>query len=476
MSTAAPLSDVKRKLLEKVVQGKSARPFEITTISRRQSGELLPVALCQEQVLIREQKAPRIPPLYNESVTLRFKRPMNTAILERSMAEVIRRHEIWRTSYSTVAGQWVQVVHPAADCFPLPLVDLRRASEREREAHVLKLGLTQTALPFDLRNGPLLRATVVAMTDSEYWLVMSAHQSIIDGASVYQIFPTELFAIYRAFSAGRPSPLPDLPLQFSDFACWQREWLTPAKRAEQIAYWRRKLAGEIRAVRWPTEQFGRPERTFRGHIRDFTFPADMAAAVHTLSRRQGATVFAALLATFYCLLRFYTGQSDLVVGTLSPSGRKRSEVQNLLGYFLNPVALRVDLSDDPSFVNLLRRVQETIAEAISNDDVPLEDVVEANKPCRNSNCNPYFNLAISLQPSMPDSGGAWSVTSMDAESGGAVLDMYIAFIDHPDGLYARVQYNPDILDFNQIRRMVEDFQSFLGAVATRPEERISKVR
>ncbi|HKQ88383.1 MAG TPA: condensation domain-containing protein [Candidatus Acidoferrales bacterium] len=474
MSTAALLSDAKRKLLDKFVREKFARPIEVAAISRCQSSELAPLALAQEQVLMHEQMVKGIP-LYNESVTLTFHCPMDRTVLERSVAEVIRRHEIWRTSYDTVRGQPVQVVHPASERFPLPLIDLRHIPGQEREVCIRNLGLSQTVHPFELRRGPLLRAALVAMADTEYRLVMSAHQSIVDGVSVYQIFPVELFAIYRAFSSGQRSPLPEPPLQFSDFARWQREWLSPTEKAKQIAYWRQKLAGQISVPSWPSERARPAERTFRGRIRGFTLPRTVADAAHRLGQRQGTTMFVVLLAGFYSLLHHYTGQDDLIVGTLSPAGRKRCEVHTLLGYFLNPVALRVNLGDDPPFVELLRRVQIAVSEAISNDDVPFEHVVEALRPLPDSSRNPYFNIGISLQPRMPDSGGAWTVTSMDAESGGAMLDLYVAFIDRPEGLHARVQYNPDIFEFREIRRMVEDLQALMQTGALRPQERVSKL-
>jgi hypothetical protein len=475
MSTAAPLSDAKRKLLHNFVHAKLAKPQGITPIPRRQPGGLAPLALSQEQLLIRAQLVPGIP-FYNESVTVKFKCAMDRAVLEQTMAEIIRRHEIWRTSYRTVAGRLVQVVHPASDSFPLSLIDLRRIPEQEREAYALNVGLAQTARPFDLQTGPLLRADLLAMTDSEYWLVMTAHQSIIDGVSVYQIFPTELYAIYRAFSAGHPSPLDELQLQFSDFACWERECLSPTERARQIAYWRGQLAGEIPTLCWPAGK-GRPaDRTFHGDIRSFTLPRRVAEVAHALSRCCGTTTFVVLLSVFYSLLHLYTRQTDLIVGTFSSAGRKRSEVQGLLGYFLNPVALRVDLSDDPSFVDLLGRVKVTLSEAISNDDVPFEHVVEALQPHLDRGQNPYFNVGISLQPCMPDSGGAWSVTSMDAESSGSVLDLYVAFIDRSEGLHARVQYNPDLFEFDQIWQAVEDFRSLLEAAGAEPQRSISELR
>lgn len=473
MATAVPLSDTKRKLLDLFLRQKVTRAGQTSGISRCPAGAPKLLAPSQEQLLIREQTAGGVP-LYNESITLKFNCAIDRTTLERSIAEILRRHEIWRTSYEALEGQLVQVVHPAQDRFPLPSVDLRSASEREREAQVLRLGLDQAGRPFDLRNGPLLRATLVSITDSEYWVVMTAHQSIVDGVSVYQILPTELSRVYEAFSAGRLSPLDEPDLQFSDFAFWQRQSLTSAEDARQIEYWRGKLGGEIPTLSWPGT--ARPiKRSHRGHIRSFTLPCRLADSAHALCRTHGVTMFAVLLAALYSLLRLYTGKSDLIVGTLSPAGRKRSEVGNLLGYFLNPVALRIDLSDDPTFFELLRRVQIITSEAISHDDVPFERVVEALKPVRDTSRNPYIDVAISLQPNMPDSGSLCSVTSMDAESGGSMFDLYIAFIDRRDGLHARVQYNPDIFGINQMQQMIEDLRSVLDLVTAQPQVRISTI-
>jgi hypothetical protein len=474
--SGSSLSETKRKLLEKIHSGKVRQKVSEPALVRRTNPSRAPLSLTQEQLWLFETGTVARPPLYNESITLRMNWALDLETLERSLAEVIRRHEIWRTSYDLIEGRPIQVVHPAPSRFQVPCLDLRGIPNAERDAEVLRIGLEQAALPFNLKDGPLLRASALTMSNSETWLIMTAHQSIIDGVSVYQVFPAELYAIYKAFSTGLPTPLPELPIQFSDFACWQHEWLSLEEQSKQLDYWKGKLSGEIPVLQWPRDKCRPPNQTFRGSIRSFTLPPNVAAAARGLGRRVGATMFGVLLATFYTLLHHYSGQSDLIVGTLSPAGRKRSEVQGLLGYFLNPVPLRIDLSDDPSFAALLSRVREVSTEAISNDDVPFEHIVEALKPPSDRSRNPYFTTGISLQPPMPESHGAWSITSMDAESGGAKLDLYVAFIDRLEGLHARVQYNPDILDFDQIRQLIEDFRALLERAASHPEMRISQLR
>jgi hypothetical protein len=474
-SKTQTLSGPKRRLLEEILRGETRRVQSGSTLTRRTDPEPAPLSLMQEQLWLLETSTPAIPALYNESITLRMKGPLEIAILERSLAEVIRRHEIWRTTYDTLGARPVQRVHPASDRFPLALVNLRHLPSREQQAEVLQLGKEQSSKRFDFQDGPLLRATVVGITDSENWLVMTAHQSIIDGISVYQIFPAELSALYEAFSAGRISPLPELPLQFSDFAYWQRTWLTSEERDRQVSYWRRKLSGDTPVLRWPNIKSRPLKQTFRGHIRSFLFPPELTAGIRGVAQGAGRTTFSVLLATFYTLLHQYTRQSDLIVGTLSPAGRKRSEVQKLLGYFLNPVPLRIDISDDPPFAELVRRVQETASEAISHDDVPFEHVVEILNPPVDPTRNPYFTVGISLQPPMPNSSGPWSITSMDAESGGAKLDLYIAFIDRPEGLHARVQFNPDVFELESMIQMVSDFRALLETIALHPERRTSEL-
>ena len=375
---AVALSETKRRLFEAFQHGQIVEEKPGPRLARRPVCEFAPLSSVQERLWMFETENPGIPPVYNESVTLRRFGSLDPEILERCLAEIIRRHEIWRTSYDTVNGEVVQVIHAASESLKLPRVDLRDLPALDREEEVLGLARNQTRQPFDLRNGPLLRAMLVRISEEEHRLLMTVHQSIIDGISVYQLFPTELAAVYQAFSAGSNSPLADLPIQFGDFAVWEREWLRGSVRERQIGFWRRKLSSDIPVLRWPAA--ARPIRQrYRGRMRSFTMPATVATAARILSYSAGTTLFTVLLAGFYTVLHQYTWQTKLIVGTFSPAGRRRSEVQSLFGYFLNPVPLPMDVSDDPSFVELIRRAHEITAEALSNDEVPFEDVVDGTQ-------------------------------------------------------------------------------------------------
>jgi hypothetical protein len=320
-----------------------------------------------------------------------------------------------------------------------------------------------------------LRAKLFRTADEEHSLFLSAHLSIVDGLSVYQVFPSELAALYRAFSSGQPSPLSDLTVQFGDYARWQRQWLQGEETARQVAYWRRQLAGEIPLLQWPVDRSRPAKKTFRGVIRSFSMPSDLVDAVEARSRHEGVSLFMGLLAGFVSLLHLYARQEDIIVGTPSPAGRKRSEAQKLLGYFLNPVALRFDLTGKPTFHALLRQAQRLTLEALSNDDVPLEVLAHELGADLDPNRHPFFNVAISLQPQMPELGLKWSVSSMDVGSGGAPWELYIALIRRPQETLARVQYNPDVFDVATITRMMADYQTLLRAVTDNPVVRVSQI-
>jgi hypothetical protein len=297
----------------------------------------------------------------------------------------------------------------------------------------------------------------------------------VDGVSVYQVFPSELAALYRSYTSAHPSPLSSPAIQFGDYASWQRQWLEGEELEKQVAYWRKQLAGEIPPLRWPAEHSRPCKQTFCGAIRSFVLSPALSKAVKELSQREAVTLFMTLLAAFVALLHCYTEQDEIVVGTLSPAGRKRSEVARLLGYFLNPVALRFDLSSDPTFRDLLHQAQRLTLEAISNDDVPIEFLAQELKPKSGPCHNPFFNVAISLQPPMPPLDLEWNVTSMDVDGSGSPWDLYIAFIDGPEQMICRVQYNPDLFESETIRRMLGHYQRLFENICAKPLMRLSEL-
>jgi hypothetical protein len=457
MPEATALSDTKRALLDRYLRGVGSD--RTGTIQRQPPGNVAPLTVAQEELYRRELRVPRIPPLYNECVTLRMAGPLDVTALERAFNEIIKRHEAWRTTFETKGGRPAQVVHPAMP-LQLPVIDLQGPPEAEREAAVVRLVSEDVRRPFDLRYGPLLRPKLVRINETEHRLFLIAHQIILDGVSAYQIFPSELATFYKDFSTGRSATLPELPVQCADFACWQREWLSGAA-AKQVDYWRKQLGGELLALSWPVKP--RPvTASFRGCIQSFSFPKRLSERIKELSRRLSTTLFLVLLAGLATVLHRYTKQKEIVLGTLSPSGRKRSEVMGLLGYFLNPVALRLSFHDGMRFRELLLQAQRVLLEAMCNDDVPIERLARELKGADDSSPSPFFTAAISLQPPMPNLDLAWKVTTMDVESGGSPWDFYLAFIDRPEGLIGRAQFHPDLFDQATVGSALQDLQEVLG--------------
>jgi Condensation domain len=465
------LSESKRQLLEKLMRGSASRSARASELIMRRPSEVpAPLGLAQEQVWRRSLRAARKPPLYNEVITVYRDGPLDVCVLERCLAEIIRRHEAWRSSFDTLNGQPIQLIHSAPGEIKIPFDDLEVWPDNQRESKALELMSDRAQQPFDLKQSSLLRLFLLKMGANAYRLAIIAHQSIIDGVSVYQVFPSELTALYEAFSTGKPSPLPEPQLQYSDFAYWHRGWLREEIREQQIAYWRKQLAGEIPRLNWPGRLVSAKDESFRGVIKPFVLPIELGRRVKEFSHEHGTTLFQVLLTAFTALIYCYAQQDDILIGTLSPAGRKRSEVQALLGYFLNPVALRYRLSREVTFGELLQESRRLLSEAISNDDVPLEVVAEELK--LSSDRDPFVKIALSLQPYVPTVKEGWDVTSMDAQSGGTVWDLYLAFIDGTQGLVGRAQYNPDIFQQAMIFSMLDDLWNVLSAGTADPARRV----
>jgi hypothetical protein len=338
-----------------------------------------PLSFAQQRLWFLDQLEPGNP-LYNVPCAVRIAGALNVSALERSLNEIIRRHEILRTRFTTSAGQPVQVIAPALT-IPLPITDLAKLAAAEREAKAEQLAAEEARRTFNLGAGPLLRANLLRLSAEQHVLLLTIHHIASDETS-RDIIVRELIALYEAYAAGKSSPLAELKIQYADYASWQRGWLQNGSLEKELAHWRARLAGAPAMLELPADHPRPAAQTFRGANETLDLDSDVASALKALSQREGTTLFMTLLAAFKALLSRYTGQEDIVVG--SPfTNRQRAEVEGLIGFFVNTVPLRTDVSGDLTFHQLLQRVKATALEAYDHRELPFEKLVEELRPERN---------------------------------------------------------------------------------------------
>jgi non-ribosomal peptide synthetase component F len=395
---------------------------------------------------------------------------LDEAALRRALGEIVRRHEALRTVFRAGPdGAPVQEVTAAPAEFPLPVADLRAFPAAWARAEVLRLAADEAEAPFDLRADPLLRALLVRVADGEHALVLTLHHIVGDGWSVGVLFG-ELAALYGAFRDGGESPLTPLPVQYADYAAWQRAWLTEGTLEAQLAYWRARLDGAPPLLELPTDHPRPPTQSHRGEVLPFDVPAGLARRVRALARREDATPFMVLLAGFTLVLHRLSGSDDVVVGA-PVAGRARPEVEGLIGFFVNTMALRMDASGDPSFRELVRRARETALEAYAHQDLPFERVVEELHPTRTLGHNPLFQVALALQNVPRSVAGPPGLTLEleDVDSGTAKFDLFLELVEEGDRLRAKLEYATDLWDEDGARRIAALFLRLLDAGVAEPD-------
>jgi amino acid adenylation domain-containing protein len=436
-------------------------------------GGTLLLSFAQQRLWFLDQLAPGST-AHNLFVAVQLTGHLNVMALERSFNEIIGRHEVLRTVLSAVDGEPLQVILPSMT-IQMPVIDLREIlvdTEREAEAH--HLATLEAQRPFDLARGPLLRATLLRLAEDEYRLLLTIHHVVFDGWSK-GILAQELSALYEALSSGRPASLPSLPMQYADFAQWQRQWLQGEVLAAQLAYWKQKLA-DAPTLQLPTDRPRPAVQSSRGARQWFVLPNTLSRALRALSRQERVTLFMTLLAAFQTLLSRYTGQTDIVIG--SPiTGRNRRELEDLIGCFLNMLVLRTDLSGNPTFRELLARVREVCLEAYAHQDVPFEKLVEELHLERNLSRNPLFQVTFLLQHS-PRFAPVWAgltATDLDVDAEIARFDLNVVMVEEEGGLRGYVDYNTDLLDAATIIRLLSHFQTLLEGIVAHPDARIGNV-
>ncbi|MFP2908689.1 non-ribosomal peptide synthetase [Pyxidicoccus sp. 3LFB2] len=380
-------------------------------------------------------------------------------------SELVRRHESLRTCFPTSNGQPSQrILEPAS--FALPEVDL--SSRGDREAEVRRLAGEDAHAPFALDRGPLLRASLLRLGAHEHVLLLNMHHIVSDGWSM-GVLVREVAALYEAFCAGRPSPLPELPVQYADYSVWQRSWLQGEALEAQLSWWRKHLEGAP-VLELPTDRPRPAVRTYRGAMQAVTLPRELSASLHALARREGVTPFMLLLTAFQVLLARYSGQEDISVG--SPiAGRRMAELEGLIGFFINTLVVRTRLSRDASFRAVLARVKETTLGAFAHQDIPFEKLVEELAPERSLGHSPLFQVMFALQNIPAGELQLPGITLRQERQEGTTtkFDLSLSLAEGPDGFGGGLAYNTDLFDAATAARMMRHFQVLLEAIAARPD-------
>ncbi|HEV2735362.1 MAG TPA: condensation domain-containing protein, partial [Longimicrobiaceae bacterium] len=411
---------------------------------------------------------------YNMPYALRLRGVLDLRALRGSIGGLVRRHEALRTTFAESGGEPVQVVHTAC-AVPVPVVDLAGLPAPRREAEATRLAGDEARRPFDLREGPLLRAGLLRTGPREHVLLLCMHHIVSDGWSTGVLF-REMAVLYEAFSRGAPSPLPEPPVQYADFAVWQRAWLAGGTLERQLAWWRERLAGAPAVLGVPTD---RPRRALPGSRAATTarmLPRGTAERLRGLARGGGATLYMVLLAALDVLLARWSGEEDVVVGT-PVAGRTRQEVEGLIGFFVNTLALRGDVSGDPEFREVLGRVRETALGAYQHQEVPFERLVEELGTERSLSHAPLFQVIFSLDDGggAPPSLGVVEAEPFPADGEVAQFDLSVSAADTGEELGVGLTYRPELWDRSTIERVLERFAALLEQVAADPGLRISEI-
>lgn len=442
--------------------------FVSPPISKRPASDSAPLTFAQEQVWEHVKVTNHRPALYNESITIHRHGGFDRLTLQRCCDEIIRRHEAWRTTFAAINNHPVQIIHAVGQPLEIAHLDLRTITESFREREALEIASQHSAQTFDLEEGPLVRALLITLNDYDHRLFLTMHQIIVDGVSVYQVLPFELSQLYDGSAIGAQSPLPELTLRYGDYAYWERHCLSESILENSLAYWRRQLQAAPSRLKWSVDTARPPVQSFRGAIFPFALPESLTQAIRELSRRESVTLFMILLSAFNALLYGYTHQDDIVVGTLAPGGRKRKEVKGLLGYFLNPVAIRTAMTESCPFRELLRTTKYTLFEALSHDDVPFSRVAKDLALPTDQSRHPLFQVMISLAPPLSTLPEGWNQTPMDVESGNCRWDLYLEFSERPNHIIGRAQYNPDMFSRSDIQHLTLDYERLLEAATVNP--------
>ncbi|QKG84494.1 amino acid adenylation domain-containing protein [Kroppenstedtia pulmonis] len=467
MRQASRLSEAKQELLERRLRGEVLQP----TIPKKQESSPGVLSYAQERLWFLGQLYPDSV-AYHVPFIFSLQGDVQIDLLRQCLDELVNRHESLRTVFTVEAGKPVQVIMPpfSLSCEVRDLSDL---SEAEGKNRAMAIAEKEAKRPFDLTKGPLVRVKLFKLNHRHYLLFFNIHHIIFDGWSI-GILARELNMIYESLEKkSKGSPLAELPIQYADYAHWQKEWLEQGEMDLQLKYWEEQLKGDLSPLDLPIDGPRPARQTFRGNVEYFTLSRSLVKQLNRLSQNEGTTLFITLLTGFQALLHRYTGQSDFLVGT-PVANRMYSELEGMIGFFANSLVIRTDISGDPNFRDLMLRVKRNVLESFANQDVPFERLVEHLQPERDMSYNPLFQVAFAFHniQMVPDSETGLTMEYWEISNGTAKMDLEVALFEKGEEITGKFEYNSDLFHAETIRRMTRHFLQLLEYAANNPECRI----
>lgn len=430
-----------------------------------------PLSFAQERLWYLDQLEPGTA-TYNIPSAIKIRGALELDILKRSLNEIVCRYEILRTRFTIKNDTPVQIVEPSV-ALDLPLVDFSHLPDGMRETELTQYLQSEANHPFDLAKAPLLRTVCIRICETEHVLFFMAHHTIFDGSSL-GIMLSEIATLYNAFLAGKPSPLAQLPSQYADYAIWQRCQLNESELQRLLEYWRERLSGDLPTLQMPTDRPRPPRQTYRGSVETIQFPGTLVDNLTEIGRQDGATLFMVMLAAFNVLLHRYTGQDDFIVGA-PMNGRNRPEFERAIGFYVNTLALRTDVSGDPTFRELLRRVRQGCLGAYSHQELPFEKLVQEFEAKRDLSRTPLFQALFAFQDianrSFESGGLAWTTQRVDSQVARTDLSFWLTQTDA--GISAAMEYSSDLFDKRTIARLLEHYKRLLEGLRDNQDDPIS---
>lgn len=471
-SRLAQLSPQKLALLLQRVKQKEDRSC-IRAIPRQPGVNRFPVSYAQQRLWLLDQLNPGTG-FNNIPAAWTMQGPLNVAALQAALTELCRRHETLRTTFAIDNGQLMQVVKPA-EIFPLTIRELAALPQPERRPEMLRLAAEWTRMPFDLEQGPLVRACLLILNDDHHALLLTLHHIITDGWSNSNL-ARELSVLYRACSRAEESPLPELEIQYGDYSVWQRERLQGDVFEQQLAYWKEQLKGMPAFTELPVDRPRRPGSKHRGGYRVLNLSSELTEQLNALNQRAGVTLFMSTLAAFQLLLSRYSGQEDVCVG--SPlAGRRHRQTEHLIGFFINTLVLRTKLSGDLTFNELLGRVRETYLGAHAHQDVPFERLVMELRPDQSQGQTPFFQVWFALQNIRQERPKMDGLVLRPLGTGvrSAQFDLAMILWEHSERIGCALIWDEDLFDTETAEQILKDYEALLQQVTANPDRRISQI-